>query len=332
MAGLTADFIEATRKDQYKFEADGWKEKPTVHDKICMVVPGAEGCGHKATQRLFPIGMTRHTVENQNYNFRSAMQGWTTYVKYHDYSDGRSYSAKAIKDTVKLKDMIKDDSKQWGRDRRVEREKLVSRIFNRGGDLLGDFVFNGSFEGETQASGDLPYDSKPAFNLIGNLRTTKGGQTYYNSIVAAYPSSGDITPSQFALVYNLMTSVNNRSEMGDVESNKPDTVLTKPGADHFAMQRILTSEKLAGGDLNDKNPYQGLIKNIYDWDYLTESAYFVGQAKSETLQFHEKGVPEMRFFRNENNGGYLASIVDSFGVWVKPLFWRTWTRAGGTSA
>jgi hypothetical protein len=334
MPGLRGDFIDAVRKDMYKFERDGSKEVATMYDKIFKVVNGKEvkGAGIKATQRLSQTGLERHTAEGQNIAFRSPLQGWTTYCKYHTFSDGLTFSPEAVEDVVKLGDILKEEAAQWGREVRIAKEELGARVFNEGGNLAGDFVFNGSFTGEADPSGDLCYDSKPLFNLTGNARTTKGGQTYYNSVAAAYPSSGDITPAQFATIYNLMTATNNRDEVGRKEMNKPDTVLTKPGADHFAMQRILTSERLAGGELNDKNPYQGLIKNIYAWDYLDENAFYVGKAKADTLQFHERMAPEIRFFRHEDTAGYKASIRTRFGVWLRPQVWRDWTRAGGTSA
>jgi hypothetical protein len=334
MPGLRGDVVDAIRKDMYKFERDGGKEVETMYNKVFKVMSGADvkGAGNKATQRLSQTGLERHTVEGQNIRFRSPLQGWTTYVKYHTFSDGLTFSPEAIEDVVKLGDMLKEEAAQWGREVRIAKETLGSRVFNNGGVLLGDWVFNGSHTGETQSSGDLPYDSRPMFNLTGNARTTKGGQTYYNSVAAAYPASGDILPSQFATIYNLMTATNNRDEMGRIEKNKPDSVLVKPGADKFAMERILTSEKLAGGELNDKNPYLGLIKNIFDWDYLTENAFYVGKAQSPNLQFHERMAPEIRFFRHEDTAGYKASIRTRFGVWLKPLFWRDWTRAGGTSA
>jgi hypothetical protein len=227
--------------------------------------------------------------------------------------------------------MLKEEAKQWGREVRIAKETLGARIFNEGGNLLGVWVFNGSYTGESDGSGDMLYDSEPLFNLTGNTRTTKGGQTYYNSVAAAY-SAGAILPSHFETLYNLMTATNNRDEMGRKENNKPDTVLSKPGADHFCLQRILTSENLAGGQLNDKNPYIGLIKNIYDWDYLDEAAIYIGKAQAPEIEFHERMAPEIRFFRHEDTAGYKASIRTRFGVWLKPLSWARWTRGGGTSA
>lgn len=333
MAGLRGDQVEAYRKDMYRFEREGNKEVPVMYPNIFQVVSGekVKGAGNKETQQLSAGPLTRHTVEGQNINFKSPVQGWTTYVKYHTYSDGLTFSPEAIEDTIKLGNMLNDLAKTWGQEVRVAKETIASRVFNEGGNLLGDWVFNGSYTGEAQTSGDLPYDSKPFFNLTGNARTTKGGGTYYNSVAAAY-AAGAILPSHFETLYNLMTATNNRDEQDRVISNKPDTALSKPGADHFCLQRILTSENLANSQLNDKNPYIGLIKNVYDWDYLDEAAIYVGKAKHEALQFHERKAPEIRFFRHEDTGGYKASIRTRFGVYLRFGVWRVWARGGGTSA
>lgn len=334
MPGLRGDQIDAYRKDMYKFEREGVKEVPVMYPKIYKVVSGdkVKGAGSKDTQQLSAGPLTRHSAEGQNITFKSPVQGWTTYVKYQTYSDGLTFSPEAIEDTVKLGNMLNDLAKTWGVEVRVAKETIASRAFNNGGALSGDWVFNGSYTGETDTSGDLLYDSKPLFNLTGNARTTKGGGTYYNSVASAYPTSGDVLPSHFATLYNLMVATNNRDEQDRVISNKPDTVLTKPGADHFALQRILQSEKLANSELNDKNPYVGLIKNIYDWDYLTESAIYVGKAQAEAIQFHERKAPEIRFFRHEDTAGYKASIRVRFGTYFKFGAWRAWARGGGTSA
>ena len=224
--------------------------------------------------------------------------------------------------------MLNDLANTWGIEVRVAKEQLAARAFNNGGDLLGDEVaFNGSYIGETDPSGHLLYDSKPLFNLTGNARTTKGGGTYYNSVAGL-----SVSPANFETVYNLMTATNNRDEQDRVQMNKPDTVLTRVGADNISFKRILLSERLAGGQLNDVNPYLGLIKNIYDWDYLDESAFYVGKAQHEAFQFHERLAPELRFFRDNNTAGYRASNRVRFGLYFKPGAWRAWTRGGGTSA
>lgn len=334
MPGLRGDFVDAVRKDMYKFEREGVNYEMPMYPKIYKVVSGEKvfGAGTKDTQMLRTNPLTRHTVEGQDITFTSPLQGWTTYAKYWTYSDGLTFSPEAIEDTVKLSNMLKELANTWGIENRIAKETLASRIFNKGGALSGDWVFNGSYTGETDPSGDLLYDSKPLFNLTGNTRTTKGGGTYYNSVASAYPSSGDILPSHFATIYNLMTSTNNRDEQDAVIANRPDTVVTKPGADYFAMYRILMSERLAGTDQNDKNPYMGLIKNIYAWDYVTDDAFYVMKAQNDSFQFHERLAPQIRFFRDEETAGYKASIRLRFGPYMKFGAWRHIARGGGDSS
>lgn len=333
MAGLRADQVTAYRKDMYKFEREGGMLEEVKYPKIFKVVSGAQvtGAGTKDTQKLSAGSLSRHETEGQNIAFRSPVEGWTTYAKYHTYSDGLTFSPEAIEDTIKLGNMLNDYAKTWGEEVRIAKETLAARIFNEGGNLSGDWVFNGSYVGETDPSGDLMYDGKPLFNLTGNTRTTKGGGTYYNSVASAYPSSGRILPSHFETLYNLMTSTNNRDEQDRVKPNKPDMVLCKPGADYFAMFQILNSEKLSESELNNKNPYQGLVKTVLPWDYLTENAVFVGKAQHESFQFHERLAPQIRFFRHEDTAGYKASIRVRFGPYMKFGAWRAWVRGGGTS-
>lgn len=331
MPGLSADEVSLYRRDLYKFEREGLKEKPTVYDKVFKVVSGdqVDGAGNKETQGLGAGSLTRHTAEGQNIRFVSPREGWTTYVKYWMFSAGLTFSFEAIQDTRKLGNKIKELAKTWGREVRVSKESLAARVFNNGGTLLGDFVFNGSHTGETDPSGDLVYDSKPMFNLTGNTRTTKGGGTYYNSV-----ASLTVTPANFETIYNLVTDTNAKDEEDRDIENDADTFLSRPGANHFAAKRILLSANLAGGQLNDTNPYEGLIKNIWKWSYLSssENAFFVGKAQHEAIEFHERMAPIMDFFRNNDNGGYKASTMTRFGVWLKAGAWRAWGRGGGTSA
>lgn len=334
MAALRADQIDLYRKDMYKAEREGAMEKPAMYPSIFKVVTkNITGAGNKEYQMLSAGPLTRHLTEGQDIVFKSPVEGWTTYVKYHTYSDGLSFAPEAVEDTQKLGNLLNDLANTWGREVRISKELLASGVFNNGGTLLGSFEFNGSYTGEVDPSGNLLYDSKPFFNLAGNLRTTKGGATYYNSVAGL-----TVTPSNFETIYNLQTATNNRDEQDRVSENDVDTVLTAPGGAHFLANRILLSEKLAGALINDVNPYIGLIKNIYAWDYLSDiggtgatAGMYVGKAQHPCMQFHERMAPLIRFFRNENNQGYKASIRVRFGVYLKFGAWRAWGRAGGTS-
>lgn len=324
--GLRGEQVALYTKDMYMAEREAYEEEKAVYPDVYKVVSGSEvtGAGNKNTQILGAGDLTRHTIEGQDISFKSPVEGWSFYVKYHTFSDGIALSKEAVEDTVKLGNLLKELAASWGESERYLKETIAARPFNQGGATAGDWVFNGSHTGQSDPSGDLLFDSKPLFNLTGNTRTTKGGGTYYNAV-----ASLTITPENFETLYNLMTKTNNKDERDRVKKNTCDTALTEPGADSFAMKRIIqTADKLPGGQLNDMNPYYGLIKKHIMWDYLTDGAFYLGKAQHRDFQFHERQMKEIRFYRHESNLGYRASINLRFGIFIKN--WRMWVRGGGT--
>jgi hypothetical protein len=328
MPGLRDDQIAVFRKDMYKFEKDGMKELTPKYPKIFRVIPNCKGPGHKVTQRLESAKFERHTAEGQDIEFRSPIQGWEALVKYWTFSDGLSFSKEAVEDAVKLGNMLNEYARDWGEEGVRIKEQTAALVFNRGGDLLGEWIFDGSYIGETDSSGDMMYDSEPLFNLTGNTRSTKGGGTYYNSF-AGYT----MTPSNFETVYNHLTATNNRDEMDKEKENPVDTVLCRPGADFLAAKRITQSDKLPFSQSNDINPYEDLIDEIIKWDFLssTEAASFIGKRQHKSWEFHERQKQETDFFRDRNNRGYKASVDVRFGIFLKPGAWRAWGRMGGSA-
>lgn len=332
MAGLRADQQAGYQKDMYKYERIGEELQEAMYPKIYKVkTEGVTGAGDKFTQKLSAGRLKRHTTEGEVIDFQSPMEGFTSQVVYHTYSAGLTFTYEAVKDAIKMQNMVKDFATTWGDELTRSKEELASRAFNNGGTLLGDFVFNGSFEGNADASGDLLYDNEPFFNLVGNENTTKGGQTSYNSVASAY-SAGAITPSHFSTLYNLMTATNNIDELGRPTMNKPDTIVCKPGADYDSIWTLLNSDQIANSQLNDKNVHKGRIQNIVPWDYITENAIYIGKAKSDLVQFEERQKAEIDFFEHKPTKGYMASIIARFGVHFKPGSRRLWVRGGGTSA
>ena len=326
MPGLRADQVALYTKDMYKAQREGYKEVPTKYNVIFKVKnKDVSGAGDKETQILGAGGLVRHLVEGQDVVFKAPIQGWEYLVKYWTFSDGLSLSKEAVEDTVKLGNLLRDLANTWGKSVRVTKETFAARFFNEGGKTSGDYVYNGTHTGNTDSSGDMLYDGKPMFAISANEHTTKGTGTYVNS-VAAYSS---VTPTNFELLYNLHTATNNRDERDRIVSNPADTFLVSPGADRFLAERIVdTSRGIPGVQLNDMNPYYKLV-SVVDWDYLSDSALYVGKRQSEALQFHERQLPEIRFFRDEANLGYKASLNLRIGGLVKG--WRPWTRGGGSS-
>ena len=327
MAGIRGDQVALYLKDMYKAEREGYTEVPTVYNEVFKVVNNVNGAGDKITQILGQGKLTRHTIEGQNIEFKSPVQGWEFLTKYHTFSDGIALSKEAVEDTVKLGNLLKDLANGWGKQVRICKEELGSRVFNEGGNLSGDWVFNGSHTGNSATYGDMLYDNKPFFNLTGNTRSSKGGGTYYNSVAGLA-----LTPANFETVYNLHTTTNNRDERDNVIKNPADTLLVRPGANRWLADRIVGTERgIPNSQLNDINPYYKLV-SVLDWDYLeaAEAAFFIGKRKSDDFQFRERQASEIRFFRDETNLGYKASINIRLGILIKN--WRVWSRGGGTSA
>ena len=326
MAGISAQQLSLYVKDMYKAEYEGYQDVATVYDKVFKVVNNVTGAGDKVTQLLGAGKLTRHLTEGQQIVFKSPVEGWTFLTKYHTFSDGLALSKEAVENTVKVKNLIKDLANSWGKQVRICKEEMGSRVFNEGGNLSGDWIFNGTRTGNSDPSGDLLYDGYPMFNLTGNARSTKGGGTYYNSVAGL-----TLTPANFETVYNLHTATNNRDERDNVVKNPADTILVRPGANRWLADRIVGSDKMPNSQLNDPNPYYKLV-SVIDWDYLeaAEAAFFIGKQQSMDFQFHERQSSEIRFFRDETNLGYKASINIMIGVLIKNF--RTWSRGGGTSA
>lgn len=313
----------------YEVARETYKEEPLVYPLIYKVKSGVEGGGDKVTQILGADRLKQHTTEAEDIDFHSPVQGWQAWVKYHTFSDGVNFTKNAVEDNVKNGEIgktLKGYAETWGSAIRNEKEIYAANIFTYGGYTSGDAIYNNSWGNETDSAGNLIYDSYPFFNLTGNARSTKKGGTYYNAI-----SSGTLAPSTFETLWILISSTNAYSEQDRRISNKPDTLLTQTGADELMAKRICESERLPGGELNDKNPYVGLTKAI-SWGYLTGGAWYIGKRQHDYLQWHERQKPVIEFFRRSENRGYRASVDVRWGVLMKPGVWRIWARTGGSYA
>lgn len=331
--GVRADQVNVYLKDMYRVAYDVREEKEPKYPLIYDVRSGEEvyGAGVKEIQLLGADELDLEETEGSDINFVSPVQGWTFFGKYLTYKKGVKFSYQSIEDDVKLGNLLKSYAATWADRDIVARETLAASVFNNGGALLGNSVFDGSWVGNAATYANLPYDGKPFFNLTGNTRTSKGGTTYFNAI-----ASSAITPANFETLYNLITATNNRDEQDVIRANPVDTVVTRTGTDAFAMERILnTSRGLPGGQLNDLNPYMGLIDMHIAWDYMTDSSggiggWAIGKRQDPGLQFHVRQEPVFDYFVDPRNKNYMASVIVRFGVFIKDF--RKWGKAAGTYA
>jgi len=326
---LTSDQMELYQKNMYAISREGYKLRPVQYDKIFSIKKDVTGAGDKFTQLLGADKFAEKTVQGKGFVFRSPVQGFQSQVSYKTFYDAVQFDKEEVEDNVKsgaIGRTLNGYAESWGDAYRVTKEEFCASFFNYGGLTSGNAIFNGSWGDNTDSSGDLVYDSKPLFNLTGNARTAKDGTTYYNSV-----TSSALNPTNFNILYDLMAVTNGYNEVGVRVENKPDTLLTQDGSDFRAARKLLESEKESGGQLNDKNILQGIVKPL-SWSYLENDAWFVMKVKQPELAFEDRQKPLIDFYRNKETRGYMATVDARFGVHLRPGVWRNIARNGGSSA
>lgn len=330
MPGIDSEQMVLFAKDMYPVANEAYKEKPLQFTEIFnMPKDRATGSGDKHTQLLGADKLREKTVQGQGFQFRSPVQGWQTLVCYKTFFDAVEFDKEEVEDNVKngvIGKTLKNYASTWGAAIRTTKEEFAAKFFNWGGLTSGNAIFNGTWGDNSDSSGDLVYDSKPLFNVSGNERTAKDGSTYYNAM-----TSTDLNPTNFGTLYDLMAKTNAYTEVGTKMENKPDMLLTEDGSDYRKALRILKSEKLPNGQLNDMNPYEGLCR-AFAWSYLSGGAWYVLKAKDPSLCWENRQDPVFDFFRDKNNRSYKATVDVRFGVHIKPGCWKRIARNGGSYA
>jgi microcompartment protein CcmK/EutM len=333
--GVRNDLVSNFKKEMYKLTFADRADQKTVYDQIYKVRTDVIGAGDKEDQLLGAGNFVRHTAEYQNIEYNHPTSGWSFLTKYYLYSDGLQLSYEEMEDSIKVKNLIKVFADSWDESLANEMENFAALPFNNGGDLLGHWVFNGTHTGQNDSSGNLMYDGLPLFNESGNLRTSKGGGTYYNSVVGI-----SLSFTNLQTIYTLMTATNNRTELDRVTSNRPDTLLTQSGDDEFTAWALLNtmgeSQSKPGGSMNDRNPFSGgsfvgKLTHIA-WDYLddTGSPFYLGKRQHKSFEFHKRQRPKLEFHQDPTNKSFKADMTFRMGILIKD--WRTWHRGGGTAA
>ena len=330
MGILTSDQMALYEKDMYPVMNEAYKLKQTKFQEVYNVNSNAIGAGDKFTQILGADKFRKKSVQGQGFQFRSPVQGWQTLVQYETFFDAVKFDKEEVEDNVKNGEVgrtLKNYASSWGDAYRVTKEEFAADFFNQGGYTSGDIIFNGSWGNETDSSGNYLYDSKPFFNLTGNARTAKDGTTYYNA-----RTTTTLNEVNFGTLYDLMAVTNGYNEVGVRVENKPTMCLTQEGSDYRAAWKIInTTQGLPGGQLNDKNPWEGKVK-VMDWAYLSGGAWYLLEAKAKELQFDDRQKPVIEFYRNKETRGYLSTVDSRFGVHLKPGAWRRIVRDGGSYA
>ena len=337
--GYRDDFTAMGIKDMYKvkFEEDRRKPMETITSKIYDMRNDIKGSGDKETDALGIGDFQKHSAENQQIVYNAPEAGYEKLVNFTMYSDGIAMTYENVQDNVKFKDIMNRYVKSWRVELIREEEELGAELFNSGGDLLGMDALNGTHPGNTDSSGKLCYDSSPVFNLTGNTREAKSGDTFFNSL-----TSTTITHTNFTSAYNHLVSTNNRDERNKVFDNRPDTVLTQTGTYSMAAWQLLNTigerQSEPGSSTQEANAYQnkgnswsGQINHI-EWAYLddTSNPWYLMKAKIETRQFITRQEPSFDFYQVPDTKGYRMDCTKRSGIWLKD--WRDMLRVGGTAA
>ena len=180
--GLTVqrnDFTEGMKKDLYDYFFETYDSVPTVYDQIFAVKP-SDGAYEQSTS-VIGLADLVETEESDPITYRKFGEGFTVYGKNRTFTDGFKISMEAVEDNRKIENIVQAAAGKWGEKVRSTRETFYAKIFNFGGYTGGHDVFKNVIAGVISQNTDgLVYDAKPFFNLSGNLRSSKGGGTYYN--------------------------------------------------------------------------------------------------------------------------------------------------------
>lgn len=191
------------------------------------------------------------------------------------------------------------------------KEKKVATLFLKGALLSGHEIFNNSYETQADPSGNYIYDGKPFFapdqdnyrheDLVGN--------EYYNYSALA------LTSDNFKTVWEKMTSLNNKDELGHPFSLLPDVLLVPVANEPTAKEIILKNP------VESYNPFYRAV-DIVSWAYLTDSDCWILGCKKKGIKAIQLGDPVIDIVQNQNNKAYHIQAIMLFGVAVTN--WRYW--------
>src|ERR1035437_11042604 len=113
--GVKLDQPAVYLKDMYKVAYDVREEKEPKYPHVYDVRSGEEvyGSGVKETQLLGADELDLETVEGQDINFVSPVQGWQFFGAYLTYKKGVKFSFQSIEDDVKLGNLLKSYAATW---------------------------------------------------------------------------------------------------------------------------------------------------------------------------------------------------------------------------
>lgn len=278
MAGMDkGQFVETVRQELHKVEMESFKPNEAISDKYWeskTIVSGIDKSTTNINDNYFPL------VEGaEGLPVRETIQGWTTYGYARTYGKKKRYNYNTIRDSGHRQiDLAMEEMSAFARNVVTTKERLLAEVFNQGGIAAGHAVFE--LVGKDPELPDSPYptdgliyDGFPLFNLSGNLRSSKGGATYFNGQANALST----TNLDAALVIMRGDNAKNESDQPiDIVAGRQITLLVPPALE-FTARQITDPNKLtiAAAGTGDTRPHHGLFDVVVN-PWLTDTnAWFL---------------------------------------------------------
>ncbi len=315
MAEVRAQWTEALTKDLYKYMFEKYDQLPKVYPSIFQV----EQMDSAYVKETAAIGMGQLSERKEGADIiaSNALEGFTVIGKARTWSDAFELTMEVQEDTPpeKIANMARDIASTWAEGVVNSQETFAANFFNYGGYTAGHDIFNNTITGVIDdGSADLIYDGKPFFNLSNNLRSSKGGGTYYNG------TANVLSITNLQTAYNLQTNTNNRNERDEKVALMPN-VLVHPPALRFTVKSVLENEWVGGNANLDINTTRNLVQPI-EWHYLSDSdAWFLG-VRQKGIKFLERRIPIIEYYRDPKSKKLFVTIDARWGAVVNN--WRYW--------
>ena len=318
-------------EDSYDWYWEAYDEVATKIDTLFETKSPTSGAYDQRTTGIGAGQLEQKSAENTNVTYRRPTEGYTAYAVYRDFDDGLELTKNEVEDfpTSKVKDLVQGYVGGWGEAAKRTEETFGATVFTQGGFTAGADVFKNVIPGLlSQNTDSLAYDAAPWFTASGGTaHASKAGTSYYNAL-----SGIALNVAGLAQLYTLAFVTNAKNERDEVidTRNMGDVVLVHPPQLRDEAFQTLSSEYLPGTSQNDRNPWYNTCKPV-EWRYLAANAstFYLGVAK-KGITFYRRGKPEMRFFRNEDTGGYRATIRVRYGVMA--WNWRFWASANAPTS
>ena len=295
------DFTEGLKKQAYSYFFESYDFTPTIYTSIYREEPST--AGYEQGTSVIGVGQLVEKPRNEPISYQKIQEGWTTYGDNHTYARGVEFEMEMVDDHQRISGLVQQAAKSWGEEVRRTKEVFYATAFNQGGKTAGHDFFKNPIAG--QNAGGLLYDGKPLFNLANNLRASKTGGTYFNSLALAF------SLANLQTAWNLMVATNNRDERDEIISLRPDVILYPPAL-KFTIETILETVTTGGANL-EKNILAGILKPI-QWDYLTDTdAWFILKT-GFGLVAQNRQEPVIDFYQDEDTKSYKMNVYCRFGA------------------